>query len=389
MISKVGHPSGTAAPALEVVEVVSHRDRDQFVRFPWSIYRDDPQWVPPLMLERKAFINPLKHPFYKHGSAVQFLATEDGRPVGRIMASDDPLFNAAHGSNLGCFGMFECIDDDFAAHQLLDAAADWLRSRGRSGMMGPIDYSTNYECGLLVDGFETPQRVMMNHNPRYYQKLLTSWGLQKTKDLLAWWFTENQQLEAWRPRVERLAQRNGVVIRPFRRDQITAELERCKQLYNSSWKHNWGFVPMTDAELEDMARLLWHLAVPEMLLVAEVAGEAVGFSFTLPDFNEAIRPLNGRLTKFGLPIGLLKLRSNLKRIKTGRLLALGVLEEHRRRGIAEMLILRTAAYGFGHLGYSGAELSWTLEDNHMINRTIEAVGGERYKTYRVFEKRIG
>ena len=264
----------------------------------------------------------------------------------------------------------------------------WLRGRGRTGMLGPMDYSTNYSCGLLVDGFNTPPRVMMNHNPPYYEELLTSWGLTKAKDLYAWWFTDNTRIEAWRPRVERLVRRSGVKIRYMRRDDVFQEIQTCKRLYNEAWNENWGFVPMSDAEFDDMARLLKHLAVAEMLLVAEVNGEAVGFSITLPDFNEAIGPLNGRLTRFGLPIGLLRLRTNLKRIKTARLIALGVLPEFRRRGIAEMLILRTFDYGRDQLGYTGAELSWTLEDNQLINRTIEAVGGTRYKTYRMFEKAI-
>jgi GNAT superfamily N-acetyltransferase len=228
----------------------------------------------------------------------------------------------------------------------------------------------------------------MNHNPPYYEELLTSWGLTKAKDLYAWWFTDNTRIEAWRPRVERLVRRSGVKIRYMRRDDVFQEIQTCKRLYNEAWNENWGFVPMSDAEFDDMARLLKHLAVAEMLLVAEVNGEAVGFSITLPDFNEAIGPLNGRLTRFGLPIGLLRLRTNLKRIKTARLIALGVLPEFRRRGIAEMLILRTFDYGRDQLGYTGAELSWTLEDNQLINRTIEAVGGTRYKTYRMFEKAI-
>jgi GNAT superfamily N-acetyltransferase len=229
---------------------------------------------------------------------------------------------------------------------------------------------------------------MMNHNPPYYEDFFTSWGLVRAKDLYAWWFADNPQIEEWRQRVERLQRRSHVTIRSVNPNDLFAEIQRCKHLYNESWKDNWGFVPMSDAESDEMARMMGHVAIPEMLLIAEIDREPVGFSFTLPDFNEAIRPLNGRLTRFGLPIGLLRLRSNLKRIKTARLLALGVLADYRRRGVAEMLILRTFDYGRDQLGYSGAELSWTLEDNQLVNRTIEAVGGERYKTYRMFEKSI-
>ena len=388
VITRSGHRLAPHGRAIRVVEAHSRGERDDFIRLPWRIYRDDPHWVPPLLLERKAFINPQKHPFYKHGTAALFIAYVGNEAVGRVLVSDDPRFNAQHQTNVGGFGMFESIDEPETSHSLLDAAERWLRGRGRSAMLGPMDYSTNYSCGLLVDGFDTPPRVMMNHNPPYYKELLTSWGLTKAKDLCAWWFADNPRIEQWRPRVERLARRSGVTIRSMRRDNVFHEIEICKRLYNEAWKENWGFVAMSDAEFDDMARLLKHLAVPELLLVAEVGGQAVGFSITLPDFNEAIGPLNGRLTRFGLPIGLLRFRSNMKRIKTARLIALGVLPEFRRRGIAEALILRTFDYGHDQLGYTGAELSWTLEDNQLINHTIEAVGGRRYKTYRMFEKTI-
>jgi GNAT superfamily N-acetyltransferase len=388
VITRTGQRLAAHGSALRVIEAKSRSQQDDFVRLPWRIYRADPAWVPPLLLERKAFINPHKHPFYQHGSAALFVAYYGRDPVGRILVSDDPHFNAQHGQNVGGFGMFESLDDREVAHSLLDAAERWLHSRGRTAMLGPMDYSTNYTCGLLVDGFETPPRVMMNHNPPYYEELLTSWGLAKAKDLYAWWFTANRQIEEWRPRVERLLHRSGVTIRYMQRDNVYHEILTCKRLYNEAWKENWSFVPMSDAEFDDMAKLLKHLAVPELLLVAEVDGEAVGFSITLPDFNEATGPLNGRLTRFGLPIGLLRFRANLKRIKTGRLIALGVLPKFRRRGIAEALILRTFDFGRNQLGYTGAELSWTLEDNQLINRTIEAVGGVRYKTYRMYHAAV-
>ncbi len=183
---------------VQIREVKSRKERDQFVRFPFSIYTGDANWSPPLLVEAKAFIDRKKHPFYKHGDATQFLAYRDGKVVGRILVSDDPNYNAEHLTNLGCFGMFECIDDQRVANALLNAAADWLRRRGRTEMMGPIDYSTNYPCGLLIDGFDTPQRVMMNHNPPYYAGLLENWGLWKAKDLYAWWFDDsNDMLNQW------------------------------------------------------------------------------------------------------------------------------------------------------------------------------------------------
>ncbi len=389
MSSQIISPRAVAQTQLEVCPVQTRHQRRQFLELPWHIYAGDPVWVPPLLIERKEFINPRKHPFYQHGAAVQFLALRRGRPVGRILASDDPLFNEHQDDNAGCFGMFEAIDDAEVAHALLDAAAEWLARRGHSRMLGPIDYSMNYSCGLLVEGFDKPPRVMMNHNPSYYARLLDSWGLAKAKDLYAWWFEPNPRIERWRARVERAVARGGVTVRPFRRSDLPAEILRCRAIYNEAWKENWGDVPMTLAEFEYLANFLRHLAIPDLLLMAEVNGRAVGFSMTLPDFNEAARAANGRLFSYGLPIGLWRFWRKLKQVKTCRLLALGVIPEFRRQGVAELLILRTFDYGTQQMHYTGAELSWTLEDNALINQTIQAVGGQRYKTYRIYERAIG
>jgi GNAT superfamily N-acetyltransferase len=375
---------------IEIIPVSNGRDRNAFVDLTDSIYRQDPHWVAPLKSEVKAFIDPKRHPFYEHGEAMQFIARRDGKVVGRIMASDDPRYNAQHGTNLGCFGMFESINDQEIANRLLNAAVDWLKTRGRDEMLGPIDYSTNYPCGLLIDGFDTPPRIMMNHQPPYYARLLENWGLAKAKDLYAWWFEgENNQMDGWRERTDRLAERFGVTVRPARLDDFEAEVRRCKQVYNEAWDDSWGFVKMTDAEFKHLAHSIKQLNVPELILLAEVKGKPVGLSITLPDINEALTGLNGRLTSYGLPIGLFKLLCNMRRIKTARMAVLGVVDGYRRRGIAEMLIFKTLDYGKNTLNYTGAELGWTLEDNDLINRSIERVGGQRYKSYRLYNKRIG
>ncbi|HET6880948.1 MAG TPA: GNAT family N-acetyltransferase, partial [Pirellulales bacterium] len=317
------------------------------------------------------------------------LAYRGDEVVGRVLVSDDPNYNREHQSNVGCFGMFEAIDDEQVARALIDAAADWLRGRGRTSIRGPIDYSLNYTCGLLVDGFDTPPRLMMGHNPPHYERLLASCGLTKAKDLFAWWFDDsNDMLAVWGRRAERLAARGRVQLRPLDFSRLPEEIERCKAVYNAAWQRNWGFVKMTDAEFGHLAKHLKVIAVPDLLLLAEVDGEPVGFSMTLPDLNEAIRPLDGRIFKWGLPLGLIQLYRNRRRVKTARLMALGVLEQYRRRGVAELLILRTLEFGKHQVGFTGAELSWTLEDNDLINRTIEAVGGRRYKTYRIYERTI-
>jgi GNAT superfamily N-acetyltransferase len=356
---------------------------------PWRIYTEDPHWVPPMLIEVKDFLNRRKHPFYKHGDATQFIAVRGEETLGRILVSDDPKYNQEHGENIGCFGMFECVDDRATAHALLDAAAGWLRARGRSSIRGPIDYSINYPCGLLIEGFDTPPRIMMNHNPRYYAGLLESWGLHKGRDLYAWWFTDKSDLMArWKARADRLARRGDITIRPFNTKDFAAEVARCQEVYNAAMVDLWGFVKLTTAEFEYFAKQLAKLAIDKQVLLAEVKGRTIGFSITLPDINEAIRPLNGRLTRFGLPLGLARFLYRKRRIKTARVVVLDVLKEYRRRGIAEMLILHTLDYGKNVLGYTGAELGWTLEDNDAVNNTIEAVGGRRYKTFRLYDKNL-
>ncbi len=375
--------------SVTVEQVRTRRQRQEFVDFPWQIYEGDANWCPPLKIEAHASIDPQKHPFYRHGAAVQYLARRGGRVVGRISVSDDPNYNAEHNANLGCFGMFETVEDPQVARSLLNAAARWLRARGRTSLIGPIDYSTNYPSGLLVEGFDTPQRVMMNHNPRYYAELLEGWGLEKAKDMYAWWFdADNPSLDDWVGRAERIAKRGGVTIRPVRLEDFKAEVARCMQVYNQTWEKTWGFVQMTPQEFCHMAHQLKQTAVPELLLLAEVAGQPVGFCVTLPDLNEAIRPINGRLTSWGLPIGLVKLLRGMKRVQTARMAVLGVLPAFRKRGIAELMILRAFQHGKHKLGYKGAELGWTLEDNEMINRTVASVGANRYKRFRIYQRSI-
>ncbi len=374
----------------EIRPVRGRREVRQFIDVPWSIYADDPAWVPPLKLDVREFLDPSRHPFYLHGAAAKFLAMRDGRAVGRILVSDDPRFNHRHGTNLGCFGMFESEDDPDTAAGLLDAAAAWLRARGRTEVMGPIDYSMNYPCGLLVDGFDTPPRVMMNHHPAYYAGLLEGWGMRGIKDLLSWWFVDPHDIVArWRGRIDRVARRSGVTVRPFNRKDFDGEVRRCREIYNEVGEGLWGFVGLTDAEFHHMARRLNQMARPDLVLLAEMEGKPVGFCITLPDINEAIRPLNGRLARFGLPIGLVRLLWRLPRVKAARMVVLHVREGYRRRGIAETLILKTLDHGKNTIGYTGAELGWTDEDNEAITRTVQSVGARPYKTYRIYERSIG
>jgi GNAT superfamily N-acetyltransferase len=372
---------------IEISSVCSRHDRDAFLKFPWRIYADDPAWVPPLLIERKQFLDRKKHPFYRHGDAELFLARRGGEIVGRIMASDDPNYNKLHQSNVGCFGLFESIEDHAVAAALFTAASNWLRARGRDEIMGPIDYSTNYVCGLLIDGFQHPPTVLTAHNPPYYARLIESCGFAKAKDWYAWWFSEFPEPAARLRKIAAVrAHKIGVTIRPVDLRDIDAESRRLRTIYNQAWEKNWGFVPFTEAEFNHLAHELKPLIVPQGLLIAEVGTEPVGFVIGVPDINVALRHMSGRLTHFGLPIGLLKLFYYKNKIRTGRLVALGVIERYRRAGIAEMLVLRLMDEAFKR-GFTG-ELSMTLEDNFMINRFIEAMGAAKYKTYRIYNRRI-
>ncbi|HEY3663865.1 MAG TPA: GNAT family N-acetyltransferase [Chthoniobacterales bacterium] len=375
--------------SITVSQVTTAAERDAFIKFPWQIYRDDPAWVPPLLLERKEFLDRKKHPFFEHGDAAVFLARAGGKIVGRIMASDDPNYNALHRSNVGCFGLFESVNEPAVAKALFQAAADWLRAKGRNEIMGPIDYSTNYVCGLLVEGFEFPPTLLTAHNPPYYAALIEGLGFSKTMDFYAWWFAEPERAAK---RLRRLAagleKRHSATIRPGDLKNFGFEAQRIREIYNEAWKENWGFVAFTEKEFAFLAKELKQLVVPEFTLIAEVGGEPVGFILCVPDINVAFKKINGRLTSYGLPVGLVKLLYHKSRIRTARLIALGVKPKYRRGGIAEMLVLRIIEDAMIKRGFTG-ELSMTLENNHLINRFLSAIGAKKYKTYRIYRRSLG
>ncbi|HEX9507576.1 MAG TPA: N-acetyltransferase [Myxococcales bacterium] len=369
-----------------VAPLQSGEDLDAFIRFPYSLYRNDPNWVPPLLMERKDFLNPKKNPWFEFGRVELFLARRRGEVIGRIAAVNDPHYNEFHGTKLGFFGMFECVDDPGAARGLFEAASSWNRARGFEQMMGPVNFSTNYECAVLVEGFDAPPCVMMAYNPRYYPALYEACGFNKAKDLWAWDLSAASTPPEKVVRIaEKLRSHHGVVVRPVNVKDFAGEVRRVKEIFNSAWEKNWGFVPLTDAEFDHIAKEMKPLIVPDLMLIAEVKGEPVAFSLTLPDANAALKVANGRLTQLGLPIGLVKLMLAARKIKRLRLITLGIREGFRRRGIDAILYLDTLKNAH-RLGYHGGEISWTLEDNHLVNRAIESMGGRKYKVYRLYER---
>ncbi|HLM42443.1 MAG TPA: N-acetyltransferase [Myxococcaceae bacterium] len=371
---------------VEVTPVRSSADRTAFIRFPYAIYQGDPHWVPHLEMERRDFMNPKKHPFFEFGEVEFFLARREGQVVGRIAAVNNPRYNEFQGTHVGFFGLFECVNDAGIARALFEAAASWLRAKGFVSVIGPMSYSTNGEVGTLIEGFSTPPAIMTTYNPSWYPALIEACGFTKAKDLYAWELSSSTPPPEKVARIaEKIRQREGVTVRPVDMKQFDSEVARVKAMYNAAWEKNWGFVPMTEHEFDHLARDLKQMVRPELALVAEVKGQPVGFALTVPDANEAIKAANGRLTTFGLPIGLAKLLLASRRIRRLRLILLGTVEGYRRRGLDAILYLDTLNKA-RELGYEGGEISWTLEDNHLVNRAIESMGGQKSKTYRVYEK---
>ncbi|WP_043711302.1 hypothetical protein [Corallococcus macrosporus] len=380
--------SPTMPSDVQVTPVRGEAERMQFIRLPYPLYKNDPHWVPPLEMERRDFLDPKKNPFFEYGELELFLARRGPDVVGRIAAIRNPRHMELHGTKEGFFGLFECVNDAGVARSLLEAAASWLRQRGMDAMLGPANLSSNQDWGLLIEGFDSPPAVMMPHNPPYYAALLEACGLTKAKDLYAFELSSSAQPPEKVVRIsEKIRQRDGVVVRPVDMKNLDAEVKRIRDIYNSAWEKNWGFVPFTDAEFDHLAKELKTVVRPELALMAEVQGEPVAFSLTVPDANQAIRAANGRLTTFGLPIGLVKLALASRRINRLRLIILGIKEGYRRRGLDAILYLDTLRTA-KRLGYVGGEISWTLEDNHLVNRAIESMGAQRSKTYRVYQRAL-
>ena len=377
---------------MEVIEVTTEKEFRKFLELPRKIYKNDPNWTAPFEFQMREKLNPKRNPFLEHGWIKMFLAVDGGETVGRIVASDDPRFNDENKSNIGMFGFFEAIDEQNVANALFDKAARVLKEeRKRDLLFGPVEFSTNYECALLVDGFDAPAKVMMPYNARYYPRLFETWGFQKNRDLFSWWFDETAIFaEQWRPIVERLQKRYGFEARPISLKNFDADVARCLEVYDagrSEWW--WARVSLTPEEVRSYAEKLRKIARPEQALLAEIDGKLVGFSITVSDFNEAARPLGGKLSWFGVPyLGALRLKYRMKRVKGARMMVLCVLPEYRRMGVAERLILDTFDYGRNVLKYENAELGWTDENNDKINHVLERVGAKRCKRYRVYQKDI-
>lgn len=365
---------------IKVIEV--RKSLDDFIRFPFTLYRKDPLFVPQLNREMKVHFS-MANPYFRHARAKRLIALKEGRPAGRIISFVDERHNDFHHERTGFFGFFECINDVEVARALFDSAEKYLKSEGMDTMRGPMNFSTNEECGFLLDGFSEPPMIMMPYNPPYYNDLSEQCGLKKVKDIFAYIYEVRERLPEKVGRVAAVTEKRGVTVRPINMKKFAAEMRIFKKVYHSAWEKNWGFVPMTDEELEYASGRLKQIIVPEMTLIAEKGDEPVGFMGIVPDFNFVLRRMKGKLN----PLSLARALYYSRRIKDLRVMLLGIKKEYRNKGV-EALMFREGIKPIKKGKYERVEFSWILEDNIPVQRTIEMIGGKLYKKYRIYEKPV-
>jgi GNAT superfamily N-acetyltransferase len=380
------------ASKLQVREVQGRAERGLFIDLPWKLYRDDPMWVPPLKASVRALLDSGRHPFYAGGADAEItllLAWEGHDVVGRIAAIANHAYDRFHDERCVFFGFFESIERPDVAKALLRGVEEWARQRGAQVVRGPMNPSTNYECGLLVEGFNRPPVLMMTYNPAYYQRLIEAQGFAKAKDLYAYISPiHDANLDRLARLAERTRQRNpGLETRPVNLADFASEVRLVQEIYNSAWERNWGFVPMNDAEIDALAKDLKPLVQPDLVRFALVDGDAAGFLLALPDWNPVLRDLDGSVWRH--PVRALRhlLWTKPEDMQGLRLITMGVKEQYRKRGIEGVLFVEGIREGL-RLGYEWCEYSWILEDNELTKRAVRSMEGELYKVYRVYEKTV-
>ncbi len=370
--------------AITVRPVVHARDRNRFIKFLWTIYAGNPQWVPPLLMDRKKLMDKKKNPFYQHAEAEFYIAEREGVMVGRIAAIVNHNHNKEHKDRVGFFGFFECVNDQDVANALLGTAAKFLKERGMEAMRGPASPSVNDEYGLLVEGFDKPAVILMPYNPPYYIDLLERYGLVKVKDLFSYILNQDKVYSEKLERVNNIVkERHSLTIRSLDMKHFDHEVQRIKDVYNKAWMENWGAVPLTEAEINALAEDLKPIVVPDLVIFAEKEGKTIGFGLSLPDINIALK----HNKKGWLIPGLLQMTLRKKDINLCRIIVLGVLPEYSYTGAAGVLFYETAVRA-KKLGYYYGDAGWILEDNEKMVRAAKTLNGEPYKRYRLYEMPI-
>ncbi len=381
----VGRASGVT-----IRPVRSRRELKRFVKVPFRLHRDHPRWVAPLIFERMQFLNRKKNPYFDHAEAEYFIAERDGEPVGRITAQIDRRWDEFQGGSDGMFGFFETVDEPEVAAALLGAAENWLRDRGRKRILGPMDFTTNDEIGILIEGYELKPFILENWHPPHYRELLEAAGFGKAMDLLMWelQFGDLKLGERFDPSIHAAAEKalddEGITIRNISMRNLNEEMRSFAVVYNDAWAANWGFVPPTDAEIVFHAKILKQVIDEDWAFIAEKDGDPVGAALTLPDVNQVMAKLNGRL----FPFGWLRFLLAKRKIDQLRVFALGVKRDYRHSGVAAGLYLKHLKTAAQPGAIKGGEMGWILETNEPMNRAMEGMGGKVVKRYRVYERTL-
>ncbi|HEX3041493.1 MAG TPA: hypothetical protein VHP56_05335 [Solirubrobacterales bacterium] len=376
--------------SVSIRPVRTRRELKRFVKVPFGLHRESEQWVPPLVFERMQFLDRKKNPWFEHGEAEFFLAERDGEAVGRISAHLDRRWDEFQGGKDAMFGFFEAAEDPEVVGALFDAASEWALARGRERLLGPMDFTTNDEIGILIEGFELEPMILEPWHPPYYQRLIEAEGFGKAMDVLMWELRmgELKEGEKFDPSIHEAAEKalhdEGITIRNMRKREMAGEVRRFMDVYNEAWGNNWGFVPITDAEVEFQAKNLKQVLDEEWTFMAEKDGEVIGAALTLPDINQVMAGLNGRL----LPFGWAKFLLGKRKIDRLRVFALGVKHDYRHTGVAAGLYLEHIKMAALPDKIHWGEMGWILETNKPMNRAMEGMGGKIVKKYRLYERSL-
>lgn len=371
-----------SVPSIEIIKVKTKRNLHAFIEFPLLLYRNDSFYAPQLTRDMKVHFSD-KNPFFKDAGVKFYLAIKDGKVAGRIASIINHQHIKLHNERAGFFGFFESINDSSVSNALLNTVSDDLKKNGLEIMRGPMNFSTNEECGFLIDGFDNPPMLMTPYNPPYYNDLMDAAGMVKSKDLYAFIYKVQEEMPEKVYRVAALAERRGISVRHIDKKNFMTDMQAFQRLYNSAWQGNWGFVPLSDEELAYNAGKLKPIVVPELTLIAEKDGEPVGFLGMVPDYNFVLRRMHGKLN----PVSILKALYYSRKSPDLRLLLLGIKAEYRNKGV-DALLFTEGFKGIKKGHYKRVEFSWILEDNIPMIRISEMVGGRLYKKYRIYEKAI-
>lgn len=370
---------------IEIRPVLTPKDLKAFIMLPFRLYKNDPNWVAPLIGEQKKFFSPKHNPYFQHSEVALYLAWENGKAVGRISAHTNTQHNLEHKDKVGFFGFFECEDHQPTANLLLQTALDWNKSKRMDTLRGPMNFSVNDECGLLIDGFDSPPFIMMTHHLPYYGKLLETAGFHKAKDLFAYFLDHATMPEKIEKAAKYVMRRGTFTVRTLAKDKkkMKADIQQIFKVYREAWQYNWGAVPLTEAELEHQVKTLLPLVEPDLVLIAEVDGRPAGFSLAMPNYNEVLKVMHGRVN----PWTMLKAYIKSKNIHSARVMTMGVVKEYQNRGIDIVFHYHSFKNGIPK-GIVQGEFSWVLEDNVMMVREAEMLNARIHKTYRVYDKEI-